>query len=157
MPVSELSANGYGLVGSFEGACCPEQSADCGEARQQDHLLEGDKPVADLLGSDTPERQGNRRLDGRMPADREGANVEAGHPHHTPERRQRIDQRRNSQDSPASHAPQCTTCQGMRRLVRRVKTDMYRCGFRTEAYTCPACRGTGRYSSPQLSLMEGAA
>lgn len=42
------------------------------------------------------------------------------------------------------HSNKCGTCKGIGKLVRQVPSDRYKCGFITEAYTCPACMGTGR-------------
>lgn len=45
----------------------------------------------------------------------------------------------------------CADCSGQRRKIRKVPSTMYKCGFITEAYTCPTCNGTGE--APALTAV----
>ncbi len=54
-----------------------------------------------------------------------------------------------AKERPLSSNPnQCLLCEGTGILIRHVPSELHKCGFTTEAYTCGNCLGSGRILPP---------
>ena len=54
----------------------------------------------------------------------------------------------------SSKLNQCLLCEGTGILIRHTPSDTHKCGFKTEAYTCDRCLGSGRTLPPVPNRSE---